>query len=158
MIIPTEGNKMRKVIAVIGGRDAGEMLLREAQEAGRLIAGMGAVLVTGGLGGVMEAASLGARMAGGLTLGILPDRDNSQANPYVDIAVATGMGLARNVIIAQSADALIAIGGQYGTLSEIAHALQLGKPVAGIGTWDIEGVITANNAAEAVDLISKRLE
>ncbi|KKK60906.1 hypothetical protein LCGC14_3019690, partial [marine sediment metagenome] len=91
-------------------------------------------------------------------IGILPGEDTSLANPYVSVPVATGLGIARNVIIARTADALIAVGGQYGTLSEIAHALQLGKPVAGIGTWDIEGVQVARDADEAVKVILRGLD
>ena len=135
---------------MIGGRDAGPEMLREAEEAGRLIAQAGCILITGGLSGVMEAASRGAKEAGGLTVGILPADDTESANPYVEIPIATGFGIGRNVIIARSADALVAVGGQYGTLSEIAYALQLGRPVAGIGSWKIEGVHEAPDAASAV--------
>jgi hypothetical protein len=142
-----------RVIAVVGGREAGEGELREAREAGRLIAGWGAVLVTGGLGGVMEAASLGAAEEGGTVLGILPTDSALDANPWVGIAVATGMGVGRNVIIARTADALVAVGGGYGTLSEIAHALQMRKPVVGIGSWDISGVIPARDAADALRIL-----
>jgi uncharacterized protein (TIGR00725 family) len=142
---------MRKspVIAVIGGRKEGKALLKEAEEAGRLIARGGAVLVSGWLGGVMEAASRGAKSAGGLTVGILPQDHNNAANEFVDVAVATGLGIGRNVIIARTADILIAIGGEYGTLSEIAFALQLGKSVIGIKSWEIKGVVPAFDAAEA---------
>lgn len=139
------------IIAVIGGRRASRALLREAEEVGALIAEAGAVLVTGGLGGVMEAASRGAKRAGGLTVGILPQDGSHHANAYVDVPVATGLGIGRNVIIARTADALVALGGQYGTLSEIAFALQLGKTVVGIGTWDIRGVMAAEDARDAVD-------
>ncbi len=149
---------MRPVIAVIGGRRTEKSLLVEAEEAGRLIAGKGAVLLCGGLGGVMEAASKGAQSAGGLTVGILPRNDSRSANRYIDIPIATGMGIGRNVIIARSADALIAVGGEYGTLSEIAFALQMGKPVAGIRTWDIKGIINAENAADAVNKVFELLE
>jgi len=142
--------KKRPVIAVIGGRNEATALLKEAEEAGRLIAAGGAVLVSGGLSGVMESASKGARSAGGLTVGILPQDDTLGANRYIDVAVATGLGIGRNVIIARTADALIAIGGEYGTLSEIAFALQLGKPVIGIRSWDIRGLVPAVDAAEAV--------
>lgn len=142
---------MRKIIAVIGGRRTEKALLREAEEVGRLIAGNGAVLVCGGLGGVMEAASRGAKAEGGLTVGILPQNDAKAVNQYIDIPIVTGLGIGRNVVIARTADALIAVGGEYGTLSEIAFALQMGKPVIGIRTWDIKGVIPAENAGEAVE-------
>ena len=148
------GNKVsvmhkRPVIAVIGGRKEGKGLLKEAEETGRLIARGSAILVSGGLGGIMEAASRGARSAGGLTVGILPHDHKDAANEFIDVAVATGLGIGRNVIIARTADVLIAIGGAYGTLSEIAFALQLGKPVIGIKSWDIKGVMPAYNAVDA---------
>ncbi|MBE0425348.1 MAG: TIGR00725 family protein [Nitrospirae bacterium] len=142
---------MEKIIAVIGGRRTEKTLLAEAEEVGRLIAKSGATFVCGGLSGVMEAASKGVKSAGGLTVGILPHNDTKEANQYIDIPIATGLGITRNVIIARAADVLIAIGGGYGTLSEIAFALQMGKPVVGIRTWDIKGVIGAENAADAVN-------
>ena len=142
---------MKKIIAVIGGRRIDKALLAEAEEVGRLIAKSGAILVCGGLGGVMEAASKGAQSEGGLTVGILPQDNSDRANQYIDIPVTTGLGIGRNVIIARTADALIAVGGEYGTLSEIAFALQLKKPVVGIKTWDIKGVISSENALDAVD-------
>ena len=140
----------QRLIGVIGGRKAGKALLKEAEQVGRLIAARGAVVVCGGLSGVMEAVSRGAREGGGLTVGILPQDHKRDANRYIDIPVVTGLGIGRNVIIARTADALIAIGGGYGTLSEIAFGLQLGKPVAGIETWDIRGIIPADNAEDAV--------
>jgi hypothetical protein len=142
---------MKKNIAVIGGRRTEKGLLKEAEEVGSLIAKRGATLICGGLTGVMEAASKGAKSQGGLTVGILPHNDTKEANPYIDIPIATGLGITRNVIIARAADVLIAIGGEYGTLSEIAFALQMGKPVVGIRTWDIKGVINAENAIDAVN-------
>ncbi|MBF0516018.1 MAG: TIGR00725 family protein [Nitrospirae bacterium] len=140
------------MVGVIGGRDVSPWHLGQAQLTGRLIAQKGGLLVCGGLGGVMEAACKGAKEAGGLTVGILPQGQTTHANPHVGIPIATGMGMARNAIIAQTADVLIAIGGSYGTLSEIAYGLQFNKPVIGIGTWEIEGVITAETAAEAVEM------
>ena len=149
---------MRRIIGVIGGRRTEQSLLKEAEEAGRLIAKNGATLVCGGLGGVMEAASRGAKAEGGLTVGILPQNDAKEANQHIDIPIATGLGIGRNVIIARTADALIAVGGEYGTLSEIAFALQMGKPVVGIKTWDIKGVIPAENAADAVDKVFEAIK
>jgi uncharacterized protein (TIGR00725 family) len=148
---------MKPIIAVIGGRRTEKALLKEAEEVGRLIARKGATLVCGGLGGIMESASRGAKSEGGITVGILPQNDSDNANQYIDIPIATGLGIGRNVIIARTADALIAVGGAYGTLSEIAFALQMGKPVAGIRTWDIKGIISVENAAEAVERIFERL-
>lgn len=125
------------VIGVIGESEftdtAHETL---AEQTGRLIAQAGYVLVCGGLTGVMEAACRGARGAGGQTVGILPGMDRSEANPYVTVAIPTALGQMRNVVIVLAADALIAIGGGFGTLSEIGHALRLGKPVIGLRTWE----------------------
>jgi uncharacterized protein (TIGR00725 family) len=140
----------RFMIAVIGGRRASNRLLAVAEEVGRLIAESGAVLVCGGLHGVMEAASRGAKSVGGVTVGVLPHDHTRDANAYIDIPVATGLGIGRNVIIARTADALVAVGGEYGTLSEIAFALQMEKPVVGIRSWDIKGVVPADDAAAAV--------
>lgn len=145
------------VVAVIGGREAGKRLLGEAEAAGRLLAGAGAVVLTGGLGGVMEAASKGAHEAGGLTVGILPHEHKASANEFIDVPIATGMGVGRNALIARTADALIAVGGEYGTLSEIAFALQMEKPVVGIKTWQIKGVVEAADAEDAVKKTFERL-
>jgi len=146
------------LIAVIGGRKADKKLLAEAEEVGRLIARKGGILVCGGLLGVMEASSKGARMAGGRTLGILPHDNKRSVNDYIDIPVATGLGIGRNVIIARTADALIAVGGEYGTLSEMAFGLQMKKPVVGISTWDIKGIVPAENAEDAVAKVFELLE
>jgi uncharacterized protein (TIGR00725 family) len=148
---------MERIIGVIGGRRTEKKLLKEAEIAGRLIAQKGAVLICGGLGGVMKAASKGAKSAGGITVGILPQDDSEKANRYIDIPIITGFGIGRNVIIARTANALIAIGGEYGTLSEIAFALQLKKPVAGISTWDIKGIIKVENAEEAIEAVFSTL-
>jgi uncharacterized protein (TIGR00725 family) len=115
------------------------------------------VLVCGGLGGVMEAACRGARDGGGATLGILPGADRRQANRFVDVAVPTGLGEARNALVVRASDALIAVGGAYGTLSEIAFALKAGKPVVGLGSWEIEGVQAAPDAPSAVDAALRAL-
>ncbi len=138
------------LVAVIGGRKADKALKKEAEAVGRLIAEKGGTLVCGGMHGIMEAASKGAKQAGGLTIGILPQDHKRDANSYIDIPIATGLGIGRNVVIARTADALIAIGGEYGTLSEIAFGLQMGKPVVGIRSWDIKGVIPTKDAEEAV--------
>jgi uncharacterized protein (TIGR00725 family) len=130
-------NKRKKVIAVIGSREASPDELKLAEDVGRELAKQGAVLVCGGLTGVMEAVCRGASSAGGLTVGILPGDNAKTANPYVQVPIVTGMGYARNIAVIKSAQAVIAIGGSYGTLSEIAHALQSGIPVIGLGTWTI---------------------
>ncbi|OGO01181.1 MAG: TIGR00725 family protein [Chloroflexi bacterium RBG_13_53_26] len=144
-------------IAVIGGSSCSAEEARLAEEVGRGLAKQRVALICGGLGGVMEAACRGAKSADGLTIGILPRDDRSAANPYVDIPIVTGMGHARNVIVAKSAQAVIAVDGSYGTLSEIAHALQSGIPVIGLGTWSLSlhgeqdnSVIPAQSAEEAV--------
>ena len=139
-------------IAVAGAGDASPAMLERAAEVGALLARRGAVLVTGGLGGVMEAACRGACEAGGTTLGLLPGSDRGAANPWVTVAVATGLGELRNGLVVRSADAVIAIGGAYGTLSEIALALKAGTRVVGLGTWEIRGVLCAEDPAGAVEL------
>ena len=126
------------IIAVIGGDPAPEDALVHAEAIGREIALRGHVLICGGRGGVMEAACKGASEAGGLTIGVLPDSDRSAVNPYVQIPIVTGMGRARNLTLVLSAGAVIAVDGGYGTLSEIAFALQHARPVAGLGTWRLE--------------------
>lgn len=126
------------LIAVIGGSKATPEEAAAAEAVGRVLAEGGAALVCGGRGGVMEAACRGAKAAGGLTIGILPGADRGEANPYVDVSIVTGIGLARNAIVARTAQAAIAVGGSYGTLSEIAYALMFGVPVVGLGTWEIK--------------------
>ncbi len=122
-------------IAVCGASVADAPSYEQARRVGRLLAEAGAVLLCGGLGGVMEAACRGAHESGGFTVGILPGVEAGAANPYVDLPICTGIGQARNVILVLSSDALIAIGGEAGTLSEIAMALKAGRPVVGLGTW-----------------------
>jgi len=135
-------SERKTTIAVIGAGDASQREIARAEEVGRLIAERGAVLVCGGLGGVMEAACRGAKQAGGTTVGILPVYDRNAANPFVDYAVATGLGHARNVIVASSADAVIAVGGKTGTLSEIAFALKNGTTVVALDSWKMDPVRT----------------
>ncbi len=142
---------MNKIIGVIGGSAVDQMAFETAYEVGKLIAKAGAILICGGLTGVMEAACKGAKDAGGMTIGILPGLNINDANQYVDIPVATGLGHGRNLIIINTAQALIAISGRYGTLSEIGFALQSGKPVYGLGTWDIDGVTACASPEEAVN-------
>lgn len=139
-------------IGVIGAGDCNDDVAAKAEAVGREIAKRGGVLICGGLGGVMEAAAKGAASQGGLTIGILPTSHKKDANPYIDIAICTGMGQARNAIIALTSDVLIAVGGEYGTLSEIALGLKAGKPVISLGGWNIKGMLIANNAEEAVKM------
>jgi uncharacterized protein (TIGR00725 family) len=135
----------------VGPGDASASQEASAEEVGRLLARRGAVVVCGGLGGVMEAACRGAEGEGGVAVGILPGLDRGAANPHASVAIATGLGEARNALVVRAADALIAIGGAYGTLSEIALALKAGKRVIGLGTWDIEGIERADGAEAAVE-------
>jgi uncharacterized protein (TIGR00725 family) len=140
-------------IAVIGAGDAPEGTRRLAFEAGREIAKRGAVLVNGGLGGVMEAAAAGARDAGGHTVGILPGYDRAAANWHVEFAIATGMGEARNAIVVASADAVIALAGEGGTLAEIGFALKMGRPLVALDSWpELKGLERAETPADAVAL------
>jgi uncharacterized protein (TIGR00725 family) len=138
-------------VAVVGPGAASPEQEAAAEEVGRLLARRGAVVVCGGLGGVMEAACRGASREGGTTLGVLPGLDRGAANPFVSVAVATGLGEARNALVVRAADALIAVGGAYGTLSEIALALKAGKPVIGLGTWEIDGVERVEGPEAAVN-------
>jgi uncharacterized protein (TIGR00725 family) len=126
------------IIGVIGGSAPTPAEAAAAEAVGRALAEAGAVLICGGRGGVMEAACRGAKSAGGLTIGVLPGSSRAGANPYVDIPIVTGLGEARNVVITRTAHAVIAVGGSYGTLSEIAFALAFGVPVVGIGTWQVK--------------------
>jgi uncharacterized protein (TIGR00725 family) len=143
-------------IAVIGAGDAPAEVRGLAFEVGREIAAHGAVLVCGGLGGVMEAAAQGAREAGGHTIGILPGYNRQSANRYIEFAIATGMGEARNAIVIGSADAVLALAGEGGTLAEIGFALKLKRPVVALAAWnEIAGLHRANTAAAAVTLALK---
>jgi hypothetical protein len=152
-------DKKKKLIAVIGGSDASPEEIKLAEKVGRELAKQGAIVVCGGLGGVMEAACRGASSAGGLTIGILPGDSARAANPYVQIPIATGLGYARNALVAKSAQAVIAVGGSYGTLSEIAYALQSNVPVIGLKTWALsqngqsdDSIIRMENPVEAVKI------
>ncbi len=147
---------MNRIIAVIGGAETNQTNLKIAEEVGRLIAKKGAILITGGLGGVMEYASKGAKESGGLVIGILPGTDKRTANEYVDIPIVTGMNQARNIIIARTCDCAIAIDGKYGTLSEIAYCLMFNVPIIGINTWDIDAPIIKVKTAKAA--VSKAFE
>ncbi|OHB70007.1 MAG: TIGR00725 family protein [Planctomycetes bacterium RBG_16_43_13] len=154
----------KKCIAIIGGSNCTKEEARIAEEVGLLVAKKGAVVINGGLSGVMEHSSKGAKKGGGFVIGILPTADADDANKYVDVALPTGLGYARNVIVA-SADAVIAVGGSLGTLSEIAFALQRGAPVIGLGTWDIDKkrgggkrVIKARNPKGAVEKVFRILD
>ena len=140
-------------VAVVGaGGEVAASVLADAEAVGAELARRGAVVVCGGLGGVMAAACRGARAEGGVTLGILPGLDRADANEWVSVAVATGLGELRNGLVVRSADAVVAIAGEYGTLSEIAFALKAGLRVVGLRSWEIPGVLAADDAAAAVAL------
>lgn len=149
-------------ISVIGAGLASEDETAAAEEIGRLLADAGAILVCGGLGGVMDAAARGCEAAGGTSVGILPGDDRSSGSPHLTVRIATGLGEARNAIVARAADAVIAVGGEFGTLSEIAFALKMGRPVIGLGTWalDLEGLPgdPLLRAADPVDAVARALE
>jgi uncharacterized protein (TIGR00725 family) len=144
-------------VAVVGSGEGSVQELEAAEEIGAGLATLGAVVVTGGLGGVMEAASRGAKSRRGRTLGLLPGGDRTAANGWVDIAVATGLGELRNGLVVRAADAVVAVGGGPGTLSEIALALKAGLPVVGVGTWDVHGVDHVTTAGEAIHRIESVL-
>ena len=137
----------------MGPGEAGPEVVAAAEAVGRELAARGAVVVCGGLGGAMEAACRGAKEAGGTTVGLLPGLDRSDANPYVDVAVLTGLGEARNALVVRTADALVAVGGGYGTLSEIGLALRTGKRVVGLRTWEIDGIEAVSSPEEAVEAV-----
>lgn len=146
------------IIAVIGDSACSPEEAKLAEEVGELLAQQGTYIVCGGLGGVMEAVCRGAKLKGGLTVGILPGQDSSAANPWVDIPVVTSLGEARNIAVVKSAQAVIAIGGGYGTLSEIAFALKSSIPIIGLNTWSLlrngqedDSIIRVQSATEAVN-------
>ena len=141
-----------RYVAVVGPGDASPAELAVSEELGAALASAGAVVVCGGLGGVMEAVCRGAKSRRGLTVGLLPGLDRSDANGWVDVAIPTGMGELRNGLIVRAADAVVAVGGGAGTLSEIAFALKAGRPVIGIGTFTLDGVAVAGSAEEAAAL------
>jgi len=156
--VPARASVREVFVAVIGARKCDKKTYALAEQVGRELARRGATVVCGGRGGVMEAACKGAQGAGGRTIGILPGKDYRDANPYVDIPIVTGIGEARNGIVVRTARAVIAVGGEYGTLSEIAFALKFDIPVIGLGTWQLARgkkrarVVEARDAKEAVEL------
>ena len=138
-------------VAVVGPGEATAAELDAAEQVGRRVAQAGGYVVCGGLGGVMEAACRGASKAGGLTLGILPGPSRAAANRWVAISVPTGLGELRNGLVVRAADAVVAVGGAYGTLSEIALALKTGVPVVGIDSWPIDGIERVGSPREAAE-------
>ena len=140
----------KKVVSVIGGHSCTDNVEQIAHKLGKKLAKVAHVLISGGLKGTMKAVCKGFKQSGGLTVGIIPSYDKDTANEFVDIVIPTGLGLARNTLVAASADVVIALPGKAGTLSEIAYALQFGIPVISLDSWDIPGVIRAETVEEAV--------
>jgi uncharacterized protein (TIGR00725 family) len=147
-----------RYVAVVGPSAGTPAELALGEEIGRLIGRAGAVLVCGGMGGVMEAAASGCAEAGGKSVGVLPGDSRLDANPYLTVAVATGMGEGRYVVVVRTADVVIAVHGEFGTLSEIALALKIGKPVVGLGTWElgrgglpVDAIVQAEDPEAAVE-------
>lgn len=160
--------KRPRFVGVIGEQDCSAELATLARAVGTEIARRGGVLVCGGMGGVMAAAAQGAQAAGGLTVGILPGQDRAAANPFIDIPIVTNLGEARNIVVVRSSEVIIAVGGSYGTLSEIAFALKLGVPVVGLRTWRlakdgadapfVDPIVRAATPEQAVELAWQLLE
>jgi uncharacterized protein (TIGR00725 family) len=146
-------------VSVCGPGNAGEEQQRQAEEVGRRLAENNAVVVCGGMTGVMDAVAKGASSAGGIVVGLLPHADRSGASPHLTLSIPTGMGETRNALVARAADVVIAVGGEFGTLSEIALALKMGKPVVGLDTWElakrgapVDAIVRAKTPEEAVNL------
>ena len=147
----------KKIIGVIGGHSCTPEVEQLALDLGKKLVKVAEILVCGGLSGVMKAVCQGFQGAGGVTIGIIPSYNKNDANPYVDIVIPTGLGLARNVLVVKSADAVVALPGEAGTLSEIAYCLQFGIPIISLNSWDIKGVIKAKTADEAVQKVKELL-
>ena len=147
--------KRKMIISVIGGHDADKKTARLAYLVGKMIAKLDAVLVCGGLDGVMEAAAKGAREAGGLTIGLLPGKEKDDANPYIAISLPTTIGYARNAMVACSADVIVALPGSHGTNSEICYGMVYGRPVIDLGGWNIRGMIKVKGLKEAESVIKE---
>ncbi len=146
----------KKVVSVIGGHQCTPEVEQLAIKLGKKLAEVADVLVCGGLSGVMSAVCQGFKTGNGLTIGIIPTYNKADANPYVDIVLPTGLGLARNVLVVKAADVVVALPGTAGTLSEIAYCLQFGIPVISLNSWDIPGVIKVKTVEEAVGIVSEK--
>jgi len=148
----------KKIVSVIGGHSCNKEVEQLAHNLGEKLAKVVDILACGGLSGTMKAVCRGFKAAGGLTIGVLPGYDKDAANAFVDIAIPTGMGLARNVLVVKSADVVVALPGQMGTLSEVAYCLQFGTPVISLNSWDIKGVIKVGTIDEAVEKVKEILK
>lgn len=146
-----------KVVSVIGGHSCTPEVEEIAKELGRKLAKVVKYLCSGGLSGTMKAVCSGFKAGGGVTIGIIPSYDKKDANDFVDIAIPTGLGLARNLLVVKSADVVVALPGEAGTLSEIAYCLQFGIPVISLKSWDIPGVIKVSDIEEAIKEVKQRL-
>jgi len=148
----------KKVVSVIGGHTCNKQVEQLAQNLGKNLAKVVDILVCGGLSGTMQAVCQGFKAAGGLTIGIIPGYEKNKANPFVDIVIPTGLGLARNVLVVKSAEVVVALPGEAGTLSEIAYGLQFGIPVVSLNSWDIPGVIRVKNVEQAIKEVKNILK
>jgi uncharacterized protein (TIGR00725 family) len=148
----------KKIVGVIGGRNCNNEVEQIAQDLGKKLAKVADILVSGGLGGVMKAVCQGFKAGGGVTLGIIPGYNKEDANPFVDIVIPTGLGLARNVLVVKSANVVVALPGEAGTLSEVAYCLQFGIPVISLKSWDIPAVIKVKTTDEAVERVKELME
>jgi uncharacterized protein (TIGR00725 family) len=148
----------KKVVSVIGGHNCNKEVEQVAQNLGKNLAKVVDILVCGGLSGTMKAVCRGFKAEGGLTIGIIPGYDKRDANAFVDIVIPTGLGLARNVLVVKSADVVVALPGEMGTLSEVAYCLQFGIPVISLNSWDIKGVIKVNTVEETIDKVKEFLK
>lgn len=157
-MIKNRKNGQKITVSVIGGHEITRQTAENATEIGRIIAKNGAILVCGGLDGVMKAAAKGAKEAGGLTIGILPGKEKADANPYIDIALPTSIGYARNAIVACSADIIVALPGSQGTRSEISYGLVYKRPIIDFGNWDVEGMTKVRTIKEAEAKIKDWIE
>ena len=148
----------KRVVSVIGGHSCTEEVEQIAHNLGKNLAKVVDILISGGLSGTMKAVCCGFKAGGGLTIGIIPGYNKNEANPFVDIVIPTGLGLARNVLVVKSADVVVALPGEAGTLSEIAYCLQFGIPVISLKSWDIPGVIKVETAEEAIKEVKRLLK
>jgi len=146
------------IVGIIGGRNCSKKVEQLSQNFGKKLIKVVDIIVCGGLSGVMKSVCRGFKEAGGLTIGITPGYNKEDANPYVDIVIPTGLGLARNVLVVKSSDVVVAFAGSAGTLSEIAYCLQFGIPVISLGSWDIGGVIKVRTVEEALNKIQRILK
>jgi uncharacterized protein (TIGR00725 family) len=148
----------KKVVSVIGGHSCTKEVEQKAIKLGKKLAKVVDILVSGGLSGTMKAVCQGFKASGGLTIGIIPSYDKNDANINVDIVIPTGLGLARNVLVVKSADVVVALPGEAGTLSEISYGLQFGIPVISLNSWEIKGVIKVKTVEQAVKKVKQLLK